>query len=60
MNRRALGGVLLILGIALIVVGVLLAAVIVPGMKQFPDDVDTSRYYAGTAPVMLNRPRLSS
>ena len=28
--------------------------VVVPGMKQWPDDVDTQRTYVGTMPVLLN------
>ncbi|MBN2302953.1 MAG: DUF3068 domain-containing protein [Anaerolineae bacterium] len=54
MNNKILGGGLLGLGVILIVIGVLLMAVIVPGMKQLPDDVDTTRLYAGTMPVLLN------
>lgn len=54
MNRKLVGGVLLVLGIALVVVGIVLMGVIVPAMKQFPADVDTTRYYEGTMPVMFN------
>lgn len=54
MNKKVIGGGLLILGIVLVVVGVALMGVIVPGMKQFPDDVDTIREYTGTMPVLLN------
>lgn len=54
MNRKLLGGVLLVLGLVLIVVGLVLMFVIVPGQKQFPDDVDTTRYYYGTMPALLN------
>jgi hypothetical protein len=54
MSRKALGGILLILGLVLVVAGVLLMGVIVPGMKQWPDDVDTVRTYEGTMPVLLN------
>jgi hypothetical protein len=38
----------------LIVVGILLMGVIVPGMKQWPNDVHTIRNYDGTMPVLLN------
>lgn len=55
MSRRALGGVLLGLGVVLIAAGLVAMGVIVPGMKQFPDDVDTTRMYEGTVPVQLNR-----
>lgn len=54
MNRKMLGGILLVLGILLIVAGVVVMAVVVPGMKQFPDDVDTTRTYTGEMPVVLN------
>lgn len=54
MNRKLLGGLLLVLGIVLIAAGLVVMFVIVPGMKQFPEDVDTTRVYAGTMPVMLN------
>jgi hypothetical protein len=54
MNRKLLAGVLAILGVILIAVGLVIAFVIVPGMKQFPDDVDTTRFYTGTVPVQLN------
>jgi hypothetical protein len=54
MSRRALGGVLLGLGVVLIAAGLIVMGVIVPGMKQFPDDVDTTRMYEGTVPVQLN------
>ncbi len=54
MNRKMLGGVLLVLGLALIAIGLVVMFVIVPGMKQFPDDVDTTRNYNGTMPVLLN------
>ena len=54
MNRRSLGAVLLLLGLAVVAAGVVLMAVIVPGMKRFPDDVDVTREYEGTLAVMLN------
>lgn len=54
MNRKTIGGLLLVLGLLLIAAGVIVMFVIVPGMKQFPDDVDTTRHYDGTMPVLLN------
>jgi hypothetical protein len=54
MNRRILGGILLGIGIVLVVAGLVLMLVIVPGMKQFPDDVNTTRTYEGTAPVIFD------
>jgi hypothetical protein len=53
MNRKALGGTLLVLGMVLVIVGVLLIVVIVPGLKQFPDDVDTTRQYENIEPMTL-------
>jgi hypothetical protein len=41
-------------GVALVVAGLLLMLVIVPDMKQFPDDVNTARHYVGTMPVMFD------
>jgi len=54
MNRRVLGVVLLSIGIVLVVAGLVLMLAIVPGMKQLPDDVNTTRTYEGTAPVMFD------
>ncbi len=54
MNKKVLGGALLILGLVLIVVGLVVNLVVVPGMKQFPDDVNTTRTYAGTMTTLLN------
>lgn len=54
MDRKLWGAVALVLGLVLVAAGLLLMFVIVPGMKQFPDDVDTTRNYEGTMPVLLN------
>lgn len=54
MNRRAAGVLLVLIGLVVIAAGLVLMLVIVPGMKQFPDDVDTTRNYEGTMPVLLN------
>lgn len=56
--RKLLGGLLLVLGLVLVVAGVVVMFVIVPGMKQWPDDVDTVRDYEGTVPVLLNAQNL--
>ncbi|MBN1562368.1 MAG: DUF3068 domain-containing protein [Anaerolineae bacterium] len=53
MNQKTLGGILLILGLVLVVASLVLMLVIVPGMKQFPDDVDTTRVYDGSMEVLL-------
>ncbi len=54
MNRKLAGGILFVLGIILIAVGLVLMLVVVPGMKQFPEDVDTTRMYEGTMTVMFD------
>ena len=54
MSRKTLGGLIAIIGAILIVAGLALMLVVVPGMKQFPEDVDTTRSYSGTMPVLLN------
>ena len=54
MNKKVLGGALLVLGLVLVVVGLVLNLVVVPGMKQFPDDVNTTRLYSGTMTTLLN------
>lgn len=54
MNRKTIGGVLLVLGIILIAGGLILRFAVVPGLKQFPDDVDTTRRYTGTMPVLFS------
>ncbi|NDJ75605.1 MAG: DUF3068 domain-containing protein [Chloroflexi bacterium] len=53
MNPKSIGAALVILAIVLVIVGLLMMAVIVPGMKQFPDDVDTTRQYRSLAPMTL-------
>ncbi len=39
-------------GVALIIVGLVIRFAIVPGQKQFPDDVDTTRVYEGTLDIV--------
>lgn len=50
----------LTLGVILIIVALVLKFAIVPGMKQWPDDVDTTRYYEGTMHTMLNAEALAT
>ena len=38
MSRKGLGAILLILGLVLVVGGLVVMLVIVPGMKQWPED----------------------
>jgi len=54
MSRRAAGILFFLIGLVVIAAGLVLMLVIVPGMKQFPDDVDTTRTYEGTMPVLLD------
>ena len=54
MNRRTVGVLLVLIGLAAVAAGLVLMLVIVPGMKQFPADVDTTRNYEGTMPVLLD------
>ena len=54
MNRQGLAGLFVLLGVLLVLAGVIVMAVIVPGMKRLPDDVDTIRMYDGSVPVLLN------
>ncbi len=51
---KKLGAVLLLVGLILVAVGVVVMFVIVPGMKQFPADVDTTRTYDGQLGVILD------
>ncbi len=52
MNLRRWSYVALAGGLALIVLGLVVRLAIVPGQKQFPDDVDTTRVYAGTLDIV--------
>ena len=51
--------VLLALGALLIIAGFVVRFVIVPGLAKFPEDVDSSRTYAGTVDI-LNRAELEN
>ncbi len=52
--------ILLGLGALLLVAGLIVQLLIVPGAKQFPDDVDVNRAYEGAAGVLLNAEALAS
>lgn len=54
MTGKTIGVALVMLGLVVAVGGAVLMFVIVPGMKQFPEDVDTVRRYEGTMPVLLD------
>ncbi len=58
MKGKAVG--LLTLGIAAVAAGLVLLLFIIPGMAQFPDDVDSTRVYEGELSVMLNGEALAA
>jgi hypothetical protein len=60
MRGKAAGSTWLGLGILLIAAGLVFLLVIIPGMAQFPDDVDSARAYEGELSVMLNAEALAS
>ncbi len=52
MNLRRWSFVAVAGGLVLIVLGLVVRLAIVPGQKQFPDDVDTTRVYDGTLDIV--------
>jgi hypothetical protein len=54
MSNKLLKNVLIVLGLLMIVAGLVIMAVILPMMRVFPDDVDTTRTYDVASLVMLN------
>ncbi|MFW5691738.1 MAG: porin PorA family protein [Chloroflexota bacterium] len=54
MNNKLLGGILAFLGVAMVVIGLVLMLVIVPGIKVFPEDVDTTRTFDMTFLTLLD------
>lgn len=60
MRGKAAGSTALALGILLIAAGLVFLFVIIPGMAQFPDDVDSTRAYEGELGVMLNAAALET
>jgi len=60
MKGKAAGITGLTLAAILVVAGLVLLVFIIPGMAQFPDDVDTDRAYEGELTVMLNAEALAS
>ena len=59
MGGKKVGIALTLLGIVVIIVALVLKFTIVEGMKQWPDDVDTTRYYEGELNTMLNAEALA-
>ena len=60
MRGKAAGMTWLTLGILLIAAGVVFLLVVIPGIAQWPDDVDSNRAYEGELAVMLNADALAS
>jgi hypothetical protein len=59
--KRSIGGsIIAIVGILLIVAGLVVKLVVMPGQAQWPSDVDTTRTYDGTLAVMLNPAALAT
>lgn len=54
MNSRTTQGLIAIMGVVFVAVGLLLMQVIVPGMKVFPSDVDTTRTFNVAYLTLLN------
>jgi len=57
---KAFGSTALILGVLLLAAGLVMMLVIIPGMAQFPEDVDSTRVYEGELSVMLNAEALAT
>ncbi len=60
MKGRALGITGVGLAAVLIAAGLVLLFFVIPGLAQFPDDVDSDRAYEGELSVMLNAEALAS
>ena len=60
MRGNAAGSTWLGLGILLIAAGLVLLLVVIPGIAQWPDDVDSARAYEGELAVMLNADALAT
>ena len=60
MKGKAFGSTALILGVLLLVAGLVMVLVIIPGIAQFPEDVDSNRAYEGELSVMLNAEALAT
>ena len=60
MRRRLVGRIGLTTAMVLVVAGLVLLGLVIPGMAQFPDDVDTDRVYEGELTLMLNSEALAS
>jgi len=54
MSRKSSGYLLIGVGLILAIVSLVVMFVIVPGMKKLPTDVDTTRHYEGTMPILLD------
>ena len=59
MKGKLASTILLALGALLIIAGLVVKFLVVPSLAKFPDDVDSTRTYAGTVDI-LNRAELES
>ena len=59
MRGKAFGSTALTIGILLLAAGLVMLFLIIPGMAQFPDDVDSTRVYEGELGVLLNADALA-
>ena len=60
MRGKRVGIGILVVGLVVIIAALVLKFSVVEGMKQWPDDVDTTRYYEGTLNTMLNAEALET
>ena len=60
MKGRALGRTGVALATILIAAGLVLLFFVIPGLAQFPDDVDSDRAYEGELAIMLNAEALAT
>jgi len=60
MRGKRVGIAVLVVGLVVIIAALVLKFSVVEGMKQWPDDVDTTRYYEGTLNTMLNAEALAT
>ncbi|MGZ5384471.1 MAG: porin PorA family protein [Acidimicrobiia bacterium] len=60
MRGKVFGSTALTLGILLLAAGLVMLFLVIPGMAQFPDDVDSTRTYEGELSLMLNAEALAT
>ena len=60
MRGKAFGTTATTIGVLLLAAGLVMLFLIIPGMAQFPDDVDSTRTYEGQLSLMLNADALAT